>query len=133
MRRRMSSLLVTCTLVVLSTLAGCDSETSTSKQPPVPAKGLTSSATGSKGPSTPPLARLEHQGNRCEVTYGPETPAMVQKEARCPREIREGEQLERTGATCFRQSKDPLRRGPTRCPSSLIELPSRDSESVSER
>lgn len=106
---------------LLAALVGCarGSDTDLAPRPASDAAEFPPIATSVVGKS--PVFLLEQTGDRCRIFEATGATRTLGDDATCPREIADGERIRLAGRACFRESGDPTRAVPVRCPSELVD------------
>jgi hypothetical protein len=64
---------------------------------------------------------LERAGDRCQIFARTGEERALGEAAICPRDLGDGERIRLAGRTCFRESAEPTRAVPVRCPPELAD------------
>jgi len=98
---------------------GCDS--AAPPPPPTPSQDGASPAPIATAQRPTRTYYMAHTAGRCTVYWVDGQAHSVSRPEPCPRELEPGERVRLAGRVCMRESDNPAREGPMRCPQPLVE------------
>jgi hypothetical protein len=106
-------------LLALLLLGGCRGDAPEPAPLAASAQALSSGAVHDVAPAVH-QSFIEYGDKQCRNYLVRDGREQAHTAVRCPRELKPGERLRLAGSTCMRESDDPVRRMPVRCPSVLL-------------
>jgi hypothetical protein len=112
-------------IVALCALAACDD--GGERFAPAPVESSNAAAPSASAPKKPPrIYYLVNEAKKCEVFWLEDGQRSIKKSRPCPRDVAEGEKIRLTGKNCIRESLEPARNIPVRCPRELYKAAEAD-------